>query len=262
MLEAFQNLERIAVYFAPEVLIVPGLVCMIIGLYLWLGGLRLSRLAAAFFGVLAGCLWAFFLTGRQTAAFVSMAAVVGAFAMFFDKAALVFAGAATAVMIGLIIFAAPALNDTENLNYPESKISTESQRTAKGTTLVEESLKAAKAQLVFFAEKIKQDVSGVPAKALIISAIAGLAVVILGFFMPQFIAALTCAALGTGVIFVGMMLLLLYKGAQPITHVYGKANIYNTVVLAMVVFGSAVQLLLCSARDRKLAIKKRSDGEK
>jgi hypothetical protein len=181
--------------------------------------------------------------------------------MFFDKAALVFAGAATVVMIGLIIFAAPALNDTKNLPYPEFKISTESQRVEKGTTLIEESLEAAKAQLVFFGEKIKQAVSGVSARALMISAIAGLAMVIVGFFMPQFISALTCAALGTGVIFVGMILLLLYKGAQPITHVYGKANIYSTVVLAMVVFGSAVQLLLCSARDRKLAIKKRSDGE-
>jgi len=260
MLEAFQYFERITVYFAPEVLVVGGLVCMVIGLYLWLGGLRLSRLAAAFLGVLAGCMWAFFLTGRQTAAFVSMAAVVGLFAVFFDKAALVISGAATTVMIVLIIFAAPSLS--KGLDYPESKISTESARASKGTTLIEESIETAKTQLVFFAEKIGQAVSRVSAKAFMISAVAGLTVVILGYFMPQFIMALTCSVFGTGIIFTGMILLLLYKGAQPITHIYVKANVYNIVVLAMVGFGSAVQLLLCSARDRKLAIKRRSDGEK
>jgi hypothetical protein len=262
MLEAFQYIERITVYFAPEVLITGGLVCMIIGLYLWLGGLRLSRLAAGFLGVLAGCLWAFFLTGRQTAAFVSMAAVVGLFALFFDKASLVIAGAATAVMISLIIFAGPLLSKSEWQDYPESKISSEKERAEKGTTLIEESIESAKIQLAFFAEKIGQAIKRVSAKAFMISAVAGLAVVIVGYFAPQFIAALTCSVFGTGIIFVGMILLLLYKGAQPITHIYGKANVYNTVVLAMAVFGTAVQLLLCSARDRKLAVKRGSDGEK
>ena len=262
MLEAFQYFERITVYFAPEVLVVGGLVCMVIGLYLWLGGLRLSRLAAAFLGVLAGCMWAFFLTGRQTAAFVSMAAVVGLFAVFFDKAALVISGAATAVMIVLIIFAGPSLSKSEWQDYPESKISSEGARASKGTTLIEESIETAKTQLVFFAEKIGQAVSRLSAKAFMISAIAGLAVVIVGYFAPQFIMALTCSVFGTGIIFIGMILLLLYKGAQPITHIYVKANVYNIVVLAMAVFGTAVQLLLCSARDRKLAIKRRSDGEK
>jgi hypothetical protein len=264
MLEAFQNLERITVDFAPEVLVIGGLVCMIIGLYLWLGGLRLSRVAAGFLGVLAGCLWAFFLTGRQTAAFVSMGLVVGVFAMFFDKAALVAAGAVTAVMIVLIIFAGPLLSKSEGLEYPESTISSERERAAKGTTLIKESIESAKIQLVFFVEEIGQAVSGVPVKAFIISAVAGLAVATLGYFMPQFISALTCSVLGTGIIAVGMILLLLYKGAQPITRIYVKANIYNynTVVLAMAGFGNAVQLLLYSARERKLAIKRRSDGEK
>jgi hypothetical protein len=262
MLEAFQYIERITVYFAPEVLIVSGLVCMVIGLYLWLGGLRLSRLAAGFLGLLAGCLWAFFLTGRQTAAFVSMAIVVGLFAMFFDKAALVISGAGTAVMISLIIFAGPSLSKSEWQDYPESTISSEGARAEKGITLIEESIESAKTQLAFFAEKIGQAISRVPAKAFVISAVVGFAVAILGYFAPQFIAALTCSVFGTGIIFTGMILLLLYKGAQPITHIYGKANVYNTVVLAMAVFGSAVQLLLCSARDRKLAIKRRGDGEK
>lgn len=261
MLEAFQNFEKIAHDFAPQVLVVPGLLCVVLGLCLWLGGLRWSRPTALILGILAGCLWAFFLTSRQTAAFVSMAVVAGVFAAFFNRAALVVAGAATAVMIVLIIYAAPYLKINKNQPFPPSKISTADQRAAKDITLIQESLEVAKTHLVFLGDKLARAVNLIPFERLAIPAIVGLVVGVLGYFMPQLISALSCAALGTAIIFCGMILLLLYKGAQPITHIYARAGIYNTALLAMAVFGSAVQMMLCSARDKKMAAKVLSRGE-
>jgi hypothetical protein len=58
-----------------------------------------------------------------------------------------------------------------------------------------------------------------------------------------------------------MILLLLHKGAYPITHIYARGTIYNTALLAMVVFGSVIQMMLCSARDKKRAAKILSRGE-
>ncbi len=261
MLEAFQNFEKIAHDFAPQVLVVPGLLCVVLGLCLWLGGLRWSRPTALILGILAGCLWAFFLTSRQTAAFVSMAVVAGAFAAFFNRAALVVAGAVTAVMVVLIIFAAPLLKINKNPSYPASKISTANERAAKDITLIQESLEVAKTHLIFLGDKFAGAVNLIPFERLAIPAIIGLVVGVMGYFMPQLISALSCAALGTAIIFCGMILLLLYKGAQPITHIYARAGIYNTALLAMAVFGSAIQMMLCSARDKKMAAKILSRGE-
>ncbi len=261
MLEAFRNFEKIAHDFAPQVLVVPGLLCVVLGLCLWLGGLRWSRPTALILGILAGCLWAFFLTTRQTAAFVSMAVVAGVFAAFFNRAALVVAGVATAIMITLIIYAAPFIKINKNRPYPASKISTVDQRAAKNITLAQESLEVAKTQLVFLGDKFARAVNLIPFEKFAIPAIVGLVVGVMGYFMPQLISDLSCAALGTAITFCGMILLLLHKGAQPITHIYARASIYNTALLAMVVFGSAVQMMLCSARDKKMAAKVLSRGE-
>jgi len=262
MLEAFQNLEKSTIDFAPEVLLVPGVFCVVLGLCLWLGGMRWSRPTAMILGILAGCLWAFFFTDRQTAAFVSMSAVVGAFALFFNRAALVAAGAATTLVVTLVIFAAPYLSKPKDMQYPRSKISTADERASKDINPVTESLEAAKIQFVFLGDLFGRAVSLVPFEDLLISLVAGLVVATAGYFMPQLIIAVTCSALGTTIIFFGMILLLLFKGARPVTQIYAKASVFGIVVLAMVVFGSAVQLLLCSVRDKKLAAKKLSGGEK
>jgi len=261
MFEAFQNLEQNALDFAPEVLVVPGVLCVMLGLCVWLGGMRWSRPTAAIFGVLAGLLWAFFLTGRQTAAFVSMAVVVGAFALFFNRAALVVAGAATTLVITLVIFAAPYLGKPKDIQYPQSKISTADERTSQDSSLIKESLEAAKTQVVFLGDLLGRAINLVPFEKLLISAVIAIIFAAAGYFMPQLIIALTCSAWGTAIISLGMILLLLFKGARPITHTYAKAGVFGVVALAMIVFGSVIQLLLCSVRDKKLAVKELARGE-
>lgn len=261
MLEAFQNLEKNALDFAPEVLAVPGVLCVVLGLCVWLGGMRWSRPTATVFGVLAGFLWAFFLTDRQTAAFVSMTVVVGAFALFFNRAALVVAGAATTLVITLVIFAAPYLSKPKDMQYPQSKISTADERASQDIGPITESLEAAKTQVVFLGDLLGRAINLVPFEKLLISAVAAIIFATAGYFMPQLIIALTCSAWGTTIIWLGMILLLLFKGARPVTLIYTKAGVFGVVALAMIVLGSVVQLLLCSARDKKLAVKKLARGE-
>ncbi|MHC5060750.1 MAG: hypothetical protein ACYTFK_06680 [Planctomycetota bacterium] len=253
MLKDLQNFETIAHDFAPQVLVAPGVVFVVIGLCLWLGGLRWSRPTAGILGVLAGCLWAFFLTGRQAAAFISMAAVAGFFSLFFNRAALVVAGAATGVIITLIILASPMLSKKNDQPCPETKITSATERQAKGITLIQESLEVGKSHLTFLGDRFAAAVNLVPFENLAIPAIVGLVICLAGYFMPQLVGALTCSLLGTVIISLGMMLLLFYKGALPITHIYARTNIYFPVVLGMVVFGSATQMMLCSARDKKRA---------
>jgi len=262
MLEALQNLEKNALTFAPEVLVVPGVLCVLLGICFWLGGMRWSRPTATVLGVLAGLLWAFFLTDRQVAAFVSMAVVVGAFALFFNRAALVVAGAATILIISLIIFAAPYLGKPKNIQYPLPQPTAAGETGSRDNMPIAESLEAAKTHLVFLGDIIGRAINLVPFEKLLISAAIAVIFAAAGYFMPQLILAITCSAWGASIIFLGMILLLLFKAARPVTQIYANAGVFGIVTLAMIVFGSAVQLLLCSARDKKLAARTQAYGER
>ncbi|MHC4088531.1 MAG: hypothetical protein ACYSU5_25490 [Planctomycetota bacterium] len=57
--------------------------------------------------------------------------------------------------------------------------------------------------------------------------------------------ALCSAVLGALLIFAGMVLLLLYKGAMPVTVIDRKAPFFAAVFGAMVAFGTVEQLVLC-----------------
>jgi len=57
--------------------------------------------------------------------------------------------------------------------------------------------------------------------------------------------ALCCSVLGTVLIFAGMILLLLHKGAVPVSIICSKSSYYATAFIAMTAFGTIEQLLLC-----------------
>ena len=99
-----------------------------------------------------------------------------------------------------------------------------------------------------------------------LSAIAGTAIALIleKIFVTdslfwRFTLALCCAVLGTLLVFAGMVLLLLYKGAMPISYISHKTSFYTAVLLAMIAFGMVEQLLLCQRTKEKLIRKKRSE---
>ncbi len=77
-----------------------------------------------------------------------------------------------------------------------------------------------------------------------------------GFFFSRLIPALCSTILGTLLIFAGMILLLLYKGSAPITHINDRQSFYGTIGIAMTAFGTITQLLLCRPVGQKATAKK------
>jgi hypothetical protein len=61
---------------------------------------------------------------------------------------------------------------------------------------------------------------------------------------------LTCATLGTLLIFTGLVTLLIFKGSAPITLVQRQGAFYGIVLLGMAAFGTLEQLLLCPTPKR------------
>ena len=76
MFEAFHNLEQVSRYFAPQVVIFPGVLSLVLGLIIWLGGLRWNRLIAVLVGALAGALLACRITEYQIPT-ITLAVLVG-----------------------------------------------------------------------------------------------------------------------------------------------------------------------------------------
>ena len=110
MLEVVEHFERVAVRLSPIVLVLPGLALAVLGLFVWLGGLRFRRVLMGLVGALLGGLGAFCLAGRNLIATASSAvawAFIGAiFQRFFAVILLGFTGA----VVAFVVLAWPSLN--------------------------------------------------------------------------------------------------------------------------------------------------------
>ena len=87
-------------------------------------------------------------------------------------------------------------------------------------------------------------------------------ILVIGSGFWRFISALCCAVLGTTLVFAGMVLLLLYKGALPVDAISRKQPFYAAVFIAMIVFGTIEQFLLCCQRTGKTEKEAKKGKEK
>lgn len=71
----------------------------------------------------------------------------------------------------------------------------------------------------------------------------------------RFILALCYGIAGTLIALAGMILLLLYKGASPVSLIGDKQPLYMYIVIGMIVFGTFEQLLLYQYKCKKTASK-------
>ncbi len=90
----------------------------------------------------------------------------------------------------------------------------------------------------------------------LLAAAAAIILIIAGFFLWRLTSAWFYAVLGTLLIFAGMILLLLYKGAMPISRITDNQAFYAAVLAAMAAFGTIVQLLFCHGGAKKAVTKK------
>ena len=213
-------------------------------------------------GALAGALLAYRVTEYQIPTITLAVLVGGGSGMLFKRAVVVLVGVVIVAMAALIIAAGPIQETTNPAPLAENQLS-DIDDTA-GRLNIEESLRIINLYFHYYAGQIGNAVrkGARSPEGLTFALIGGLAVAAFGFFLPRFTVSAVFSVLGTGLIFIGMLLVLLYKGARPISHVYERAALYNTVILVMVVFGTGVELLLCSRKNKKPDIVKPNAGGK
>jgi len=228
MLEIAQNFEQMAASFSPIVLIGPGLTAVIIGLFVWLGGLRFARVIVTVLGAFIGGICGLFTIGRNVTAAAVLAAVTALIAATLHRIFIIILAACLAAALGFAIgyLVKPYVGISE-----EAIPTNQSRLPVQGPALsVDASVQVMKAYMIDVGDEIKQACSQMPLYNWVIIVVLVVISIVGGFYFWRLTSALCCATLGTLLVFAGMILLLLYKGAEPISSIS---------------FGTTEQLLLC-----------------
>ena len=250
MAQSLQNIEISALHFASQLLVPGGIVVVLAGLCIWLGGLRWIKFLAAGLGALAGLIGACIFTDGGAMPIIAAALIAGCLGCFVKKPVVIFSGAALAAVAALVILTTPAMAATDDLKPPAHRMPYEEDGQRKMLT-VSESVVELKGEWLFWTATIASSVKRSSVAAPAIACVAAVIVIVAGCVVPRFVAAITCASLGTVLIFAGMILVLLYKGARPLTGIYQTPTFFGVTVVVMVAFGTFVQLLLCPGRTKK-----------
>ena len=258
MLEIARQLEQTAVWFNPVVLIGPGLACVLLGLFVWLGGLGFRRALIAIVGAVSGGICGFFISGRNIVTATVWAGLAAVIAIMLERIFIAILAGVLAAILGFAVLAKPYIGIEDSLKrYPEYE--TENITMSLDTQL---SIEMAKRYIAEFVTEIERILSQMPVYNWVI--IAALAVIFpaAGFFQWRLTSAFCCAALGSILIFAGMILLLLYKGAAPISRICQNQLFYLGIFAVMTAFGTAEQLLLCQCIKERLTRKKGKSKER
>jgi hypothetical protein len=257
MFELLQSFEQTAARFSPIVLIGPGVAVVLIGLFVWLGGLGFRRVLAAVLGAITGWICGFFIVGRNMMAASTSAVVAAVIAIIFQRIFITILAALLAVVLTFFVFTGicpEVIEATKDVPITAPEVT--EQHVVIG---IRHTPVVIKAYIADFTNMVKEAAWHMRTSGW--ATMAGLAVVLLiaGLFLRRLTSALCCAVLGTILVFAGMIWLLLYKGSLPISKVCDKPLYYAAVFGAMVVFGTIVQLLLCPRLEGRR--KKRKGAE-
>jgi hypothetical protein len=239
MLNAFQTFENDCMTMAPGFILPIGICLVGIGLCLWLGGLNWPRITGALLGALIAGVCTLFLPMLElniTLIIIAVAAVIG---MIANKPAIIFSGGIATAIISLIVFS-PAIEFDRNT----PSVSVENSQTS-ATLNASQSAALGFEWIKYYATNIGTAIGqNEPLKKAISTGLA-LAVIFVGIALRRLVSAIACSAIGTMVVFFGMITLLLHKGSQPLTNIYQKPEFYTTAAVCMIIFGIAAELLLC-----------------
>lgn len=254
MPESLQNLERAAASFSPIVLIGLGSAAVLFGLFLWVGGLGFRKILVAILGAVSGSICGFLII-RQNIAALALAAIAAIIAVILERLFITMLAASLAAAFVLIILACPYI-ERSDAAIPTNHDEVSEQGL---TVSASGSLKILKIHTVNCIYEIKQACPKMPVYNWLIIVTSAVIFIPAGLYLYRLASAFCCAALGTILIFAGMILLLLYKTSAPISHICHSSSFYLAVFTAMITFGTLEQMLICKSPKRQPTRKKQTN---
>jgi len=240
MVETLKSFEEVAGRFDPLVLIVPGLVMVALGLFVWLGGLGLRRALFAVIGAVVGGVTALLVLDQNSIIAGASAAVAACVAAVFQRLF-------TALLLGLLslgitflIVARPGLLEYRGTLIANQKdLGHGDQRLA-----VQDSLSVIRSYSLDLVDSVRYAAGKLlPIHWAIVAAVAA-GLLTLGVLFRHLAGAMSCAILGAALTFAGLILLLIFKGSSPIRRMETAPLFYGAVFAGMAAFGTVEQFLL------------------
>ncbi len=244
MVEILKSFEQVGTRLGPIVLVLPGLAATALGLFIWLGGLGFRMLLLALMGALTGAFCSLWAMGQNPAAMILLGLLGTFVAVVFQR---FFTAALLGALAGIAVFVIVAW---PSLAVQEGALAGQ-LNTGDGASVLsaQESLNVAGAYALELTGATKQAATEVVASHWAVVVAAALTLLLVGLLFRHAGGALTCAILGTAMIFAGLVLLLMFKGSSPVTRIEARAPFFGLVFLAMVVFGTLEQWILCRRTD-------------
>jgi hypothetical protein len=166
--------------------------------------------------------------------------------------------AALAASIGFAVLVGPALDGSQAVNPAnQDEISTQTIIVSGG-----ESLTKLRAYAVDVGSEARRAAPQMPPYEWAIIVLLAIVFIVGGLIFWRLIPALCFSVLGTMLIFAGMILLLLYKGVEPVSYISSQPPVYGGVFAAMTAFGTVEQLVLCRGAKAQAGKKKGASREK
>lgn len=244
---AFQLQEGIR-RMLPILLLGPGIALVMAGLFMWLGGLRFLKAVAAMAAALAGLVITWLLSGGQIMLIVLCPVILAGLGMFFNRLIVMLLGAG---LVAGFVLIGPSLAQVDFDRHP----AVQAQPTQADPLGLFESIAKIREMGRQANQAFQEMIARIPPGRKTVALIAAMAFAALGMLNWRLVCAVTCATIGTAEIFAGMLILLLFKGAEALRQAADQRLLLTAAALAMILLGTGLQLWLCPAKVKKNDLK-------
>ncbi len=242
MLDTAFDFESLAAYLDWRVLVIPGVVLVVLGLFLWLAGSAKYRFFAALFFALTGFIISYYFKFSVIA--TAVLTILGFAAGFLiSKKAIAVAAGVTIFLVSIFLI--------YSLGVQDEPVGNNFEVTLEEKVSFSESLEKLREFADFALMESMLFLKSLYDKNLLIAVGAGVFAIIFGLFFPKIITALLFSFWGIVLIGIGMMLLLFFKGSDAVTRISENTNFYLTIAGGMLLLGFLMQLFLCPAKIKK-----------
>lgn len=244
MFEAIEYYQSLAEKFDSRILFAPGIVVVLAGLCIWLAGLRWRKVLGAFAG---GCFLAAIglCIGDYGWPIMIIVTLIGiALGALIEKIMLGVVGtvlvSAVVIIIGSIFFESKDAVMQSHPRWAEYEAGDAEISLPQAFEITRQTGRYILCGMI----------KNVKSSWLVYGASGGAAILLAGFaamMLPRIFIAAFSSSFGSAVIFVGMIMLLFYKGLKPVNYIYNKSSFYCLIIFLMIIFGTMVQLVLSPA---------------
>jgi hypothetical protein len=246
LLSTFIAFEGHAQKFDPTVLLSIGISLVVLGLIIWLAGITFSRVISALMAAIVTFVAAITLTGGK----VSTTIIASTTALI---AGAVLRRLVFAVVVALLVGACVIIGISEPTKSPMRVSLSAANPEAAAMSPAQSWLKTR-----MFASDTCHNITVIgnklPPKTWAIAGGAAVVAFIVVIAMKNLGSAMACSAMGTLMSLLGMIVLLFYKGGQPVEFISDRALAMAGLFGGMICFGVIIQLLLLRPRKPKLVV--------